>query len=79
MNQAHRPPAPHKVDGWGYSAQWWHPPGGDGKDFSAVGVYGQYIYLSPDTKTVIVKISDYGDQQDEQETFDALRAIAKAG
>ncbi|MFI0716708.1 serine hydrolase domain-containing protein [Streptomyces inhibens] len=72
-------PAPHKVDGWGYSAQWWHPPGGDGKDFSAVGVYGQYIYLSPDTKTVIVKLSDYGDQQDEQETFDALRAIAKAG
>ncbi|GAA1899935.1 serine hydrolase domain-containing protein [Streptantibioticus ferralitis] len=72
-------PAPHQVDGWGYSAQWWHPPGGDGKDFSAIGVYGQYIYVNPATKTVIVKLSDYGDQQDEEETIDALRAIAKAG
>ncbi|WP_281066787.1 hypothetical protein [Streptomyces inhibens] len=44
-----------------------------------MGLYGQYIHLSPDTKPVIVKLSDYGDQQDEQETFDALRAIAKAG
>ncbi|MGG2464233.1 serine hydrolase [Streptomyces sp. RGM 3693] len=70
-------PAPHKVDGWGYSAQWWHPPGGNGKDYSALGVYGQYIYIDPVSRTVVVKLSDYGDQQDEQETFDALRAIAQ--
>ncbi|MHB6911527.1 serine hydrolase domain-containing protein [Streptomyces sp. DB-54] len=72
-------PAPHKVDGWGYSAQWWHPPGGNGKDYSALGVYGQYIYVDPVSRTVVVKLSDYGDQQDEQETFDALRAIAQRG
>ncbi|MET7617907.1 serine hydrolase [Streptomyces sp. NPDC005408] len=71
-------PAAHQVDGWGYSAQWWHPSGGDGQDFSAVGVYGQYIYVNPAAHTVIVKLSDYGDQQDEQETFDALRAITRA-
>ncbi|WP_326757605.1 serine hydrolase [Streptomyces phaeochromogenes] len=71
-------PAPHKVDGWGYSAQWWHPPGGNGKDYSALGVYGQYIYVDPASRTVVVKLSDYGDQQDEQETFDALRAIAQS-
>ncbi|WP_211274237.1 serine hydrolase domain-containing protein [Streptomyces chattanoogensis] len=72
-------PAPHKVDGWGYSAQWWHPPGGNGKDYSALGVYGQYIYVDPVTRTVVVKLSDYGDQQDEQETFDSLRAFAQSG
>ncbi|WP_078966372.1 serine hydrolase domain-containing protein [Streptomyces sp. WM6378] len=72
-------PAPHEVDGWGYSAQWWHPPGGNGKDYSALGVYGQYIYVDPVNRTVVVKLSDHGDQQDEQETFDALRAIAQSG
>ncbi|AKU19090.1 beta-lactamase [Luteipulveratus mongoliensis] len=72
-------PAPHKVDGWGYSAQWWHPPGGNGKDFSALGVYGQYVYVDPVSRTVVVKLSDHGDEQDEQETFDVLRAIAQTG
>ncbi|MFE2011300.1 serine hydrolase domain-containing protein [Streptomyces sp. NPDC059491] len=69
-------PAPHKIDGWGYSAQWWHPSGGNGKDFSAIGVYGQYTYIDPVNRTVIVKMSDHGTQQDEQETIDALRSIA---
>ncbi|MFC9786917.1 serine hydrolase domain-containing protein [Rhodococcus sp. NPDC127528] len=69
-------PAPHPVDKWGYSAQWWHPTGGDGSDLSAIGVYGQYTYVDPSTRTVIVKLSDYGTEQDEQETFGVLRAIA---
>ncbi|WP_268977938.1 hypothetical protein [Streptomyces sp. GS7] len=42
-------------------------------------MYGQYIYVDPVSRTVVVKLSDYGDQQDEQETFDALRAIAQTG
>ena len=69
-------PAPLPVDGWGYSAQWWHPPGGDGEDFSALGIHGQYTYVNPATRTVIVKLSDHGTEEDEQETFDALRAVA---
>jgi len=69
-------PAPLPVDGWGYAAQWWHVPGGDGADLSAIGVYGQYIYVDPPSGTVIVKFSDYGTEQDEQETIDAFRAIA---
>lgn len=72
-------PAPREVSGWGYSAQWWHPSGGDGADLSALGVYGQYLYVDPATGVVIVKLSDHGDEQDEQETFDALRAIAAHG
>lgn len=73
-----RTPAPHPVDNWGYSAQWWHPTGGNGADLSAVGVYGQYTYVDPTTRTVIVKLSDYGTEQDEQETFEVLRSIAAA-
>lgn len=72
-------PAPHKIDGWGYSAQWWHPSGGDGADYSAIGVYGQYIYVNPEARTVIVKLSDYGTEQDEKETIEVFRALAAAG
>ncbi|MFT4299758.1 MAG: serine hydrolase [Aeromicrobium sp.] len=70
-------PAEHKVSDWGYSAQWWHAPSSDG-DFSAIGVYGQYIYVDPDARTVIVKLSDHGTEQDEIDTIDAMRAIAEA-
>ncbi|MFF0635035.1 serine hydrolase domain-containing protein [Nocardia sp. NPDC004151] len=72
-------PAPHQVDGWGYSAQWWHPVGGDGADLSAVGVYGQYIYVDPPSHTVIVKLSDYGTGQDELDTIAVFRDLARAG
>lgn len=68
-------PAPLTIDDWGYSAQWWHPSGGVGVDFSAIGIYGQYTYVNPDTKTVIVKLSDHGTEQDEQETFEVFRAM----
>ncbi|HVK20060.1 MAG TPA: serine hydrolase [Actinokineospora sp.] len=69
--------APHQVDGWGYSAQWWHPSGGE--DYSAIGIHGQYVYIDPAAKTVIVKLSDHGDEQDEKETIEVFRAIARAG
>ncbi|MGI5195775.1 serine hydrolase domain-containing protein [Streptomyces sp. CA-288835] len=69
-------PAVTMADGWSYSAQWWHPSGATG-DFSAVGVYGQYIYVNPAEKTVIVKLSDHGTEQDEQETIDAMRDISR--
>ena len=71
-------PAPNLVDEWGYSAQWWHPSGGSGQDFSAIGVYGQYIYIDPVTQTVIVKLSDHGAEQDEQQTIDVFRALARS-
>jgi CubicO group peptidase (beta-lactamase class C family) len=74
-------PAPHALDGWGYSAQWWHPPvppGGAGGDLAAIGIYGQYTYVNPAEKVVVVKLSDHGTEQDEQETIDAMRAIARS-
>ncbi len=69
-------PARRAVDGWPYSAQWWHAPGGDDGDISAIGVYGQYVYVNRDTRTVIVKLSDHGAEQDEADTLAVMQAIA---
>jgi len=69
-------PARRAVDGWQYSAQWWHAPGGDDDDISAIGVYGQYVYVNRVTGTVVVKLSDYGAEQDETETLAVMQAIA---
>lgn len=63
------------VDGWHYTAQWWHFSNGT---FGAVGIYGQYIFLDPRRNTVIVKLSNYGAEQDEKETVEALQAISMA-
>ena len=40
----------------GYGYQWWIPQSNSG-EYMAMGVYGQYIYVNPSTKTVIVKLS----------------------
>lgn len=69
-------PARREVDGWQYSAQWWHAPGGSDSDISAIGVYGQYVYVNRDTDTVIVKLSDHGAEQDEIDTLAVMQAIA---
>jgi CubicO group peptidase (beta-lactamase class C family) len=56
--------APHLVAGendfasstFGYGYQWWLPLGAE-DEFSAQGIYNQYIYIDPDQKLVIVKNS----------------------
>ena len=45
-------------------------------DISAIGVYGQYIYVNHETGTVIVKLSDHGAEQDEIDTLAVMQAIA---
>jgi CubicO group peptidase (beta-lactamase class C family) len=70
-------PAARLVDGLQYSAQWWHVTGPD-DDVAAIGVYGQYVYVNRDNGVVIVKLSDYGAEEDEAETLAALRALANA-
>lgn len=71
-------PAEHRVSEVprGYSAQWWHPTGGNPGVLSMLGVYGQYVYVDPDTRTVIVKLSDHGTEQDEQDTYDVMHAVS---
>lgn len=61
---------------WGYGYQWWLPDGGQ-EDFSAIGIWGQFIYVSPNTDTVIVKMSADPDfKSHEVEAMAAFRAIA---
>lgn len=70
--------------GFGYGYQWWIPAGDRG-EFSAIGVYNQFIYVDPHTNAVIVKLSAnprYGmselesDNKDE-ENLAMLQAISQ--
>ncbi len=84
------PGAPHLMPGknnpgsdWpmGYGYQWWIPENPEG-DFSAIGIYGQFIYVHPTYNVVIAKSSayvDYNNTGDEMEfeSMEAFRAIAK--
>ncbi len=73
-------------DGWGYGYQWWIPPNSsqNGGDFIARGVYGQYLYINPKTRTVIVRTAgnrnfrkERSDGSSPHENFVALfRSIA---
>lgn len=73
------------VFGPGYGYQWWLPAGERG-EFSAIGVYNQFVYVDPSRATVIVKLSanpGYGLTEDEDmnkdlENIEVLRAIAAA-
>lgn len=58
----------------GYGYQWWTFTGSDA--YSAIGLAGQYIYVDPATKTVVVKLSHfpldqkaYGDASIEAAVF----------
>jgi CubicO group peptidase (beta-lactamase class C family) len=61
-----------------YSDGWWLPvvtP--ETSDYVAIGVYGQYVYVSPQYQTVVVKLSDHGAEQDEGLTVAAFQTIAR--
>jgi CubicO group peptidase (beta-lactamase class C family) len=68
----------------GYGYQWWIPAGERG-EFSAIGVYNQFVYVDPAAATTIVKLSAnrrYGTSTEEStnrdlETVEFLRAIAR--
>jgi len=84
------PDAPHLLPGdtgksdslFGYGYQWWLMDGEEG-EFSAIGVYNQFIYVNPARRLTIVKLSAnpiYGQTNDERsyrefETVAMLRAI----
>lgn len=62
--------------GFGYGYQWWVPDGDEG-DFLAMGIWGQFVYVHPGHRVVIVKTStdpDYAGRQ--RETLAAFRAMA---
>lgn len=69
----------HYAPGWdiGYQYQWWVPAGHDG-EFTAIGVWGQYIYVNSKQNLIIVKTSaDPGYDTRDPITVAAFRAIGK--
>jgi CubicO group peptidase (beta-lactamase class C family) len=69
---------------FGYGYQWWLP--GDDGEFSAIGVYNQFVYVDPRRELVVAKLSAnqrYGTTNDESsfreaETIGLFRAIGEA-
>jgi CubicO group peptidase (beta-lactamase class C family) len=59
----------------GYGLQWWTR---EGNAFAAIGLQGQYIYINPPTRTVVVKLSYYppGDNSAEGEAMAFMRAVS---
>lgn len=47
---------PHSSNRYGYGFQWWIPEKPMG-DFFAAGIYNQYIYVYPEKKFIVVKLS----------------------
>jgi CubicO group peptidase (beta-lactamase class C family) len=77
-----RPGATRMAEGAGFGAgfdygyQWWVPDGDEG-DFLAMGIWGQFVFVHPGHRIVIVKTStDPGFAGRERETVAAFRAIA---
>ena len=59
---------------WGYGAQVWHPYPNTSL---ALGLHGQFIFINPATRTVIVKLSDNPTDSDhEADTAKALLEIS---
>lgn len=73
---------PDSSSSWGYGYQWWIPGPGI-SDYTAAGVYNQYIYVNPDARVVIVKNSANRryriERQESKDLHIAMfRAIAEA-
>lgn len=76
-------PASNNEFGYGY--QWWLLDGDEG-EFTAMGVYNQFVYVNPAKDIVIVKLSansEFGVRDDQssyrdQETISLLREIANS-
>ena len=64
IKDSHKTDGEHLVPGerdtssnpWGYGYQWW-VPGFPDTDYTASGVYNQYIYIAPESEIVIAKTS----------------------
>jgi CubicO group peptidase (beta-lactamase class C family) len=54
LRESTRPTA-SSSQGPGYGYQWWTVPGSQA--FQALGLQGQFIYIDPPSRTVIVKLS----------------------
>ncbi|MEV4252969.1 serine hydrolase [Spirillospora sp. NPDC049652] len=71
------PDKPDSADNtYGYGYQWWV---GDQGDYAAIGILGQFVYVSPKHDVVIVKTSqDLNSDPHMAEALPAFRAVAAA-
>jgi CubicO group peptidase (beta-lactamase class C family) len=77
VRQSTQPRRPEDPATGGYGLQWWTMAGSDA--FAAIGLQGQYIYVEPVSRTVIVKLSHFppGDNSArEAETMAFMSAAA---
>ena len=77
IRQSTQPTAAEDTQRGGYGLQWWTLGGSEA--FAAIGLQGQYIYVDPTTRTVVVKLSYFppGDNSArEQETLAFLSAAS---
>lgn len=64
----------------GYGYQWW-VPAGDEYEFMAIGVYGQWIYVNPTKRVIIVKTSadpDFMEKGYELKHVEFFRSVANS-
>ncbi|MFT4311865.1 MAG: serine hydrolase domain-containing protein [Candidatus Woesearchaeota archaeon] len=76
-NESRLQPGDNPQSDWtfGYGYKWWIPENSHG-DYTAIGVWGQYIYIDPLNNFIIVKTStDYYFDENDYETIEVFRTI----
>lgn len=76
----HLQPGPNPDSHWtfGYGYKWWIPEDRQDGEFTAIGVYGQYIYVNPARRVIVVKTStDPLFDDHDHESVALFRAIAR--
>ena len=78
IRQSTRPFGPEDARRGGYGLQWWTYANSDA--FAAIGLQGQYIWIDPATRTVVVKLSYFppGDNSALDDETAAFAAAASA-
>jgi CubicO group peptidase (beta-lactamase class C family) len=80
LRESTRPRDP-SASGRGYGYQWWTVPGTQA--FHATGLQGQFIYIDPATRTVVVKLSYFPPGEEaasaESAAFFAAASAWKSG
>ena len=77
VKQSTSPNGPEDNRRGGYGLQWWTLGGGT---YSAIGLQGQYVFVDPATRTVVVKLSYFppGDNSRQDEETQAFLRAASA-
>jgi hypothetical protein len=70
-------PSHPETEAGGYGLQWWTVA--DSNAFYALGLQGQFVYIDPDSRTVIVKLSYFppGDVSGTREALAFMRAASE--